>query len=53
MTSSGDHLRGLAPGQNSLEETSQQWLAGGHTVFNFMGPGMEHQTSRSDSDELN
>ena len=32
VTSGGAHLRGLAPGQHSSEETSQQWRAAGNTV---------------------
>ena len=32
VTSCGAHLRGLAPGQHSSEETSQQWRVVGDTV---------------------
>ena len=32
VTSSGVHLRGLAPGQNSFEETSQMWRTIGDCV---------------------
>ena len=32
VTSSGAHLRGLAPGLHSSEETSQRWRAVGDTV---------------------
>ena len=32
VTSGGAHLRGLAPGLRSSEETSQRWRAVGDTV---------------------
>ena len=32
VTSGRAHLRGLASGQHSSEETSQRWRAGGDTV---------------------
>ena len=32
VTSGGAHLRGLAPGLHSSEETSQRWRAVGDTV---------------------
>ena len=32
VTSCGAHLRGLAPGQHSSEETSQRWRVVGDTV---------------------
>ena len=32
VTSGGAHLRGLAPGQHSSEETSLWWRAAGNTV---------------------
>ena len=32
VTSCGAHLRGLAPGQNSSEETSQRWRVVGDSV---------------------
>ena len=32
VTSCGAHLRGLAPGHDSSEETSQQWRVVGDTV---------------------
>ena len=32
VTSGGAHLRGLAPGQHSSEETSQRWRVVGDTV---------------------
>ena len=32
VTSCGAHLRGLAPGQHSSEETSQWWRVVGDTV---------------------
>ena len=43
-------LRGLAPGQYRSEETSQRWRAVGDTVFDFTGPVVEPQISRTDSD---
>ena len=33
VTSCGAHLRGLAPGQHSSEETSQRWQVVGDTVL--------------------
>ena len=32
VTSGGNHLRGLAPGQHSSDVTSQRWRAVGDTV---------------------
>ena len=49
VTSGGAHLRGLAPGQYSSEETSQRWLAVGDSVSNLTGPRIEPQVSRTDS----
>ena len=51
VTSSGAHLRGLAPGLHSSEETSQWWRAVGDTA-DLTGPGIEPQTSRTDSVRL-
>ena len=42
--------RGLAPGQRSTKETSQQWLAVGYTVSDLTGLGIESQTFRIDSE---
>ena len=42
-TSGGAHLRGLAPGQHSSEETLQRWRAVGDTA-DLTGPGIEPQT---------
>ena len=39
------HLRSLAPGQRSSEETSQRWRVVGDTVSNLTTPGIESQTS--------
>ena len=41
VTSSGDHLLGLAPGQHGSKETSQRWRAVGDTVSNLTDPGIE------------
>ena len=41
VTNSGIHLRGLAPGQHSSEETSQRWRAVGDTVSDLIGPGIK------------
>ena len=46
VTSCGGHLRGLAPGQHSSEETSQRWRAAGNTA-DLTGLGIETQTSRT------
>ena len=51
VTSGGAHLRGLAPGQHSSEETSQRRRVVGDTV-NLTGPRIEPQTSRTDSVRL-
>ena len=45
VTSCGAHLRGLAPGQHSSEETSQRWRLG----VDLTGPRIKPQTSRTDS----
>ena len=50
VTSVVFHLRDVAPGQHSSEETSQRWRAVDDTVPAFTGPGIEPQTSRTDSD---
>ena len=47
VTSGGVHLRGLAPGQHSFEETSQRWRVVGDTASDLTGPGREPQTSRT------
>ena len=44
----GAHLRDLAPGLHSSEKTSQRWR---HCV-DLTGPGIEPQTSRTDSVSL-
>ena len=48
VTSGGAHLRGIAPGQLSSEETSQRWWAVGDTVIDLTDPGLEPQTSSTD-----
>ena len=40
----GAHLRGLAPGLHSSEETSQRWRAVDDAVSDLTSPGMETQT---------
>ena len=52
VTSCGVHLHGLAPGQQSSEEMSQHWRAVGNFVSDLTGPGIESQTSRTDSVHL-
>ena len=52
VTSGGAHLRGLAPGQHSSEETSRRWWAIDDTVSDLTSLGIEPQTSRSDSNIL-
>ena len=39
VTSCGAHLRGLAPGQHSSEETLQRWRVVGNTLCRFDRPG--------------
>ena len=51
--SSVTHIRGLAPGQHSSEETSQRWRAVGGTVSDLTGPGTESQTSRTHGEACN
>ena len=45
VTSSGVHLRGLAPGQHSFEETSQLWRAVDDTASDLIGLEIEAQNS--------
>ena len=52
VTIGGIHLRGLAPGQHSSEETSQRWRVVGDTLFDLTGPGIEPSTSLTESDVL-
>ena len=47
------HLRDLAPGQHSSEETSQRWRAEGGTVSDLTGLGIEPQIYSADSDVFN
>ena len=48
--SGGALLRGLAPGQQYSEETSQRWRAVGGTVSYLTDPGIEPQAYRTNSD---
>ena len=50
VTSGGVHLRDLAPGLRSSEETSQWWRAVGETASDLTIPGMKPKTSRVDND---
>ena len=52
MASDGTRLRGLAPGQDSFEETSQPWRADGDPVPDFTDLGFETQTYRTDNNVL-
>ena len=47
--SGGTRLRSLAPGQHSFEEMSKRWRAVGDTVSDLTDPGIEPQTSHTDS----
>ena len=49
VTRGGAHLRDLAPGQHSSEETSQQWRVNGDTVLDLTGRVIEPQTFRTSS----
>ena len=49
VTSGGIHLCGLALGQHSYEETSQRCRAVGDTVSDLTKPGIEPQTSSTES----
>ena len=51
VTSCGAHLRGLAPGQHTSEESSQRWRVVGDTA-DLTDRGIESQTSRTDSVRL-
>ena len=48
-TNGGIHLRGLALGQNYPKKRHKD----DDTVSDLVGPGIEHQTSRPDSDDIN
>ena len=52
VTSGVAHLRVLAPGQHSSDETSQRWRAVGDTVVDLTSPGIEPLTSHTDSVRL-
>ena len=45
--SGSTHIRGLASGQHSSEETSQLWRVVGDTVSDLTGPRIEPQTSQT------
>ena len=53
VTSSGIHLRSLAPGQHSSEETSQPWRDVSGSVSDFTSMGDEPRTSCTESDVFN
>ena len=53
VTSCGPISAALAPGRHSSEETSQQWRVVGETMSDLIGPGIESQTSHTNSDVLN
>ena len=52
VASGGAHLPGLAPGLHSSEETSQRWRAGAEHCADLTDPGIEPQTSRTESVRL-
>ena len=52
VMSGGAHLRSLAPGQLSYEETLQQWQAISDAVSDLSEPGIEPQTYRTNSARL-
>ena len=52
VASGGVYLRGLAPGLQSSEETSQRRRVVGNTAYDLTGPGFEPQTSLTDSKVL-
>ena len=52
VTSGWAHLRCLAPGQHSSEETSQLWQGVDDTVSDLTDPGFEPQSSRTDRSVL-
>ena len=53
VTSSGDHLRGLAPEQLSFKETSLRWRPVGDTVSDSTCPVIEPLTSRTNTGVYN
>ena len=52
-TSDGTHLRGLASGQHSSNETSQRKVGVSDTVSDLTGLKIEPQISHTDSDVIN
>ena len=53
VTSGGIRLRSLAPGQQSSEETSQQWRVAGDAVSDMTGSENKPMISRIDGDDVN
>ena len=53
VTSGGIHLRNLAPGQHSSEETSQRWRAVDDTLSDLTGQVIEPKPTAPISDVLN
>ena len=51
-TSVGTNLRGLEPGQHNSGETWQRWRAVGDAASDLIGPGIESETYRTNSDDL-
>ena len=49
VTSGGAHLRSLAPGQHSSEETSQRWRVIGNTVLDLADQGNKPAITSTDS----
>ena len=47
VTSGGAHLRDLAPGQHSSDETSQRQRAVDNIVFDLTGEGNKSRNSRT------
>ena len=50
VTSGGVHLRCLAPGQHSFEETWQRWPVVGDSAYALFDPRIELKTYRADGD---
>ena len=53
VTCDGAHLRSLAPGKRSSEETSQQWRIVGDTVSNLTYPRIKPMITRAARDVFN
>ena len=52
VTNGGNHLRGLAPGQHSSEETSQRWRAVGNSVSKWTTSRIKPMTYSADNNVL-